>query len=92
MRLKKPKQGAPPKPLGGLSTKKLRKIKPASSVSKNISIPNLSPGTLVEHIRFGKGKIMKIEGTGADTKAEILFENGGLKKLLLRFAKLEVLS
>ncbi len=92
LRLKKPKQGAPPKPLGGLSTKKLRKIKPASSVSKNISIPNLSPGTLVEHIRFGKGKIMKIEGTGADTKAEILFENGGLKKLLLRFAKLEVLS
>ncbi len=92
LRLKKPKQGTPPKALGGLSTKKLRKIKPAPSKSKNISIPNLSPGTIVEHIRFGKGKIMKIEGTGADTKAEILFDNGGLKRLLLRFAKLEVLS
>ncbi len=92
LRLKKPKQGVPPKPLGGLSTKKLRKIKPATSASKNISIPNLSPGTRVEHIRFGKGKIMKVEGTGADTKAEILFENGGLKKLLLRFAKLNVLE
>ncbi len=92
LRLKKPKQGVPPKPLGGLSTKKLRKIKPATSTSKNISIPNLSPGTRVEHIRFGKGKILKVEGTGADTKAEILFENGGLKKLLLRFAKLNVLE
>ena len=47
---------------------------------------------MVEHVRFGKGKILSIEGKGADTKAEIQFENGGLKKLLLRFAKLEVIS
>ena len=47
---------------------------------------------MVEHVRFGQGKILKIEGVGADTKADILFENGGLKKLLLRFAKLKVLD
>ena len=47
---------------------------------------------MVEHVRFGRGKIATIEGVGADTKAEINFENGGLKKLLLRFAKLKVLD
>ncbi len=92
LRLNKPKSGNPPKPIGGQSTKKLRKIKPVSSQAAAINIPNLSEGTKVEHIRFGKGKIIKIEGIGADTKAEILFENGALKKLLLRFAKLNVLD
>jgi DNA helicase-2/ATP-dependent DNA helicase PcrA len=75
--------------------KKLRRLRPVSSdTDKNFSAKdaNLEVGTLVEHVRFGKGKILKIEGIGADTKAEIDFENGGLKKLLLRFAKLKVLN
>jgi DNA helicase-2/ATP-dependent DNA helicase PcrA len=46
---------------------------------------------LVKHTRFGKGEVLKIEGVGQDKKAEIRFENGGIKKLLLRFAKLELL-
>ena len=53
---------------------------------------DLHKGMIVEHVRFGKGKILKIEGVGADTRAEIDFENGGLKKLLLRFAKLKVIE
>ncbi|MCH7785362.1 MAG: UvrD-helicase domain-containing protein [Bacteroidetes bacterium] len=75
--------------------RKLRRLKPmTSSGAKNYKIKdtNLSEGTWVEHIRFGKGKIKKIEGTGADKKAEIQFEKGGLKKLLLRFAKLNVIE
>ena len=55
-------------------------------------VTNLQIGAKVEHVRFGKGKVMNIEGTGTDTKAEIEFENGGLKKLLLRFAKLSVID
>ncbi|MBO6534139.1 MAG: hypothetical protein JJ967_13950, partial [Muricauda sp.] len=42
--------------------------------------------------RFGIGKILNIEGAGNDKKAEIHFDQGGIKKLLLRFAKLEVLD
>lgn len=73
----------------------LKRLTPVSTSSdKNISnnISDLKIGTKVEHVRFGKGKILKIEGAGGDTKAEIEFENGGLKKLLLRFAKLNVLD
>ena len=66
----------------------------ASSAEKNFdpAAANLHIGTTVEHVRFGKGKITKIEGVGADTKAEIDFENGGLKKLLLRLAKLNIIE
>jgi DNA helicase-2/ATP-dependent DNA helicase PcrA len=66
----------------------------ASTTDKNYNHEeaNLAEGSRVEHMRFGKGTIVKIEGNGADTKAEINFENGGLKKLLLRFAKLNLVK
>ena len=73
----------------------MRKIKPSSSgPSSGPAQPGvkLQVGNQVEHQRFGKGKVLKIEGVGADVKAEIQFEQGGLKKLLLRFAKLNVLD
>lgn len=95
LRLRKPEAGIPPKGPSELQLRKLRRLKPVvSDTDKNFDPKeaNLNVGTQVEHVRFGKGKILKIEGIGADTKAEIDFENGGLKKLLLRFAKLNVLD
>jgi len=95
LRLRKPTSGTPPKGPTNTSHRKLRRIKPVtSSADKNINLKelNLAVNTVVKHVRFGKGYITKIEGVGADTKAEINFENGGLKKLLLRFAKLEVIG
>ncbi|MEZ4817926.1 MAG: 3'-5' exonuclease [Flavobacteriaceae bacterium] len=95
LRLKKPTTGAPPTGPTEAQLQKLRRLKPVTSAShKNVSAEaaNLAEGSVVEHDRFGKGKILKIEGVGADTKAEIDFEKGGLKKLLLRFAKLNVIE
>ena len=63
-----------------------------TSASTNLFDGQLTVGNIVEHSRFGKGEVLKIEGKGADMKAEINFEVGGVKKLLLRFAKLEVLG
>ncbi|HLW31148.1 MAG TPA: UvrD-helicase domain-containing protein [Aequorivita sp.] len=93
LRLKRPVAGRPPTGPSQEQLRKLRRLKPVSSeTDKNFNAHDakLDVGTMVEHQRFGKGKILKIEGVGADTKAEIDFENGGLKKLLLRFAKLKV--
>ena len=95
LRSNKPKSGTPPIGPTESQLRKLRKMRPASSSSdKNFDAEalNLVEGTIVEHVRFGKGAIVKMEGKGADTKAEIKFDNGGLKKLLLRFAKLNVIS
>jgi DNA helicase II / ATP-dependent DNA helicase PcrA len=47
---------------------------------------------IVIHERFGKGNVLNLEGVGADKKTEIQFEVGGIKKLLLRFAKLDVIG
>lgn len=97
LRQQRPKNGTPPaahKPNEN-QLRKLRKLKPqlATPIGNTSSVdPNLTEGTLVNHTRFGKGKVLKIEGVGNDKKAEILFEKGDVKKLLLRFAKLEVLS
>jgi DNA helicase-2/ATP-dependent DNA helicase PcrA len=51
----------------------------------------LEVGNKVNHQRFGRGEVVKIEGVGADAKAEIKFQKGDTKKLLLRFAKLQIM-
>ena len=45
---------------------------------------------IVEHDRFGYGKVVSIEGKGSDKKALIDFSGVGQKHLLLRFAKLKI--
>jgi DNA helicase-2/ATP-dependent DNA helicase PcrA len=98
LRLAKPTAGTPPKsplaPEGGINIPNIRKLKPVSSNSgsSNAIDANLAVGNIVLHERFGKGQIVSMEGIGADRKAEIRFDVGGLKKLLLRFAKLEVIG
>ncbi len=96
LRQQKPVAGTPPKTIGPneKQLRRLRKLKPELSKpignTKTID-ENLIEGTLVNHTRFGRGKILKIEGIGNDKKAEIQFDKGDVKKLLLRFAKLEIL-
>ena len=71
-----------------------KNLKPVSKTNGNTNLfdSKLVVGNIVKHIRFGTGEVLKIEGAGADTKAEINFQHGGVKKLLLRFAKLEVVG
>jgi len=97
LRQVKPKNGTPPSAQRPSENQlqKLRKLKPGLSLPANSTVSvnlNLSEGARVNHTRFGKGKVIKIEGVGNDKKAEIQFEKGNIKKLLLRFAKLEVLG
>ncbi len=54
--------------------------------------PDLQEGMTVEHERFGKGKVLKMEGNAPDLKATVFFPAVGQKQLLLRFAKLTVVE
>jgi DNA helicase II / ATP-dependent DNA helicase PcrA len=54
--------------------------------------PDLVEGMTVEHERFGKGKVLKVEGNAPDLKATVFFPSIGQKQLLLRFAKLTVVE
>jgi len=97
LRQNKPTRGTPPKAGKPNETqlRKLRKLKPelATPVGNTNAVdPSLQEGSTVNHTRFGRGRVLKMEGVGNDKKAEIQFEKGDIKKLLLRFAKLEVIS
>ena len=99
LRLSKPIAGTPPKYVTDNEPKteiNIRKLKPvgnnSASGAVNLFDNKLTIGNIVMHERFGKGQILNLEGAGADKKAEIKFEVGGIKKLLLRFAKLDVIG
>jgi len=100
LRQNKPVAGTPPKWLTDNEPKpelNIRKLKPMGGSSSSQSTSpvidsKLAAGNVVMHERFGKGKVLNLEGAGADKKAEIHFEVGGIKKLLLRFAKLDVIG
>ncbi len=96
LRLAKPIGGTPPKQYGDEQPASVRKLKPmnsnVSSGAVNLFDNKLTIGNVVMHERFGKGEVINLEGVGADKKAEIKFEVGGIKKLLLRFAKLDVIG
>lgn len=53
---------------------------------------NIQVGSIIEHDRFGIGRVLEMEGIGGDTKATIQFTNFGRKVLLLKFAKLTLLK
>jgi DNA helicase-2/ATP-dependent DNA helicase PcrA len=52
----------------------------------------LQTGMEVEHERFGFGKVLQLEGNKPDIKATIFFKEIGQKQLLLKFAKLRIVS
>ncbi len=52
----------------------------------------LMAGMEVEHTKFGKGKVVSVEGSGPNKKATVFFNGVGNKNLLLRFAKLKILK
>lgn len=97
LRLAKPISTNPPAYLTSNEPKptaNIRKLKPVNTASNKTNLFDnaLNAGNIVMHDRFGKGEILQIEGVGADKKAEIKFEIGGIKKLLLRFAKLDIIG
>ncbi|MEI6864555.1 UvrD-helicase domain-containing protein [Flavicella sp.] len=77
------------KPILGSNMRLLSKV--VAKVGGTL-IGEMTVGTRVEHIRFGVGEVIKLEGAGGDAKAEIKFQKEGIKKLILKFAKLNILE
>lgn len=73
--------------------KKVSSSQPSSAASSQegfATADELQVGTEVAHEKFGKGKVLKIEGNPNDLKATIFFPTAGQKQLLLKFAKLKL--
>jgi DNA helicase-2/ATP-dependent DNA helicase PcrA len=83
----KPVSRAASKPSGG-NYKKISEV-------KNVVLADgsgLKTGSIVEHGKFGRGEVVTLDGTGGNQKAEIRFDSGETKKLLLQFAKLKIIE
>ncbi len=75
--------------------KSLKKISDSEESQKQpfeTPIDLIQPGSEVEHERFGKGKVLSVEGSGSNIKATVFFTLVGQKQLLLKFAKLRLLK
>lgn len=65
----------------------------ASKPSAAGTLPiNVQAGQVIEHERFGIGDVIKVEGTGENSKATVRFRNAGEKQLLLKFARFKVVG
>jgi len=83
----------PPKPSGSLGANYRRGNDSAPAENFDASDPNsLQVGMFVEHQRFGRGKIVDLEGLMPEKKAKVFFANAGEKQLLLKFAKLKIVE
>jgi len=83
------KEPAKPKPVNLKNFHKLNHLS-AGPVPPNSTVENIQVGMDVEHERFGKGKVISLEGIGPNTKATVFFQGVGQKQLLLRFAHLKI--
>ena len=78
--------------------KRLTRIERPAETPQNASTPapqnnsGLAVGNIIEHERFGIGKVIGLEGSNENAKATVEFENAGKKQLLLKFAKFKTIS
>jgi DNA helicase II / ATP-dependent DNA helicase PcrA len=92
--------GRAPMPNSGkVNTDRLRKISDSRFPKKEESAPFesadaklIQPGIKVRHQRFGTGKVLSVEGNGANKKATVFFPEVGQKQLILKFAKLQIVD
>lgn len=72
-------------------TKLENAMKSTASPASAIDVSGLVVGVSVSHDRFGVGEVLALEGSGADLKVTVAFENSGQRSLLLKYAKLTIL-
>jgi DNA helicase-2/ATP-dependent DNA helicase PcrA len=81
--------GGPPKPAAAALGKQ-----PVQQVAQKPAGPakpkKLGPGSSIEHAKYGRGTVLRLEGTGEDTKLTVSFPGHGLKKLIAKYAGIKV--
>ena len=86
-----PRQPEKPVDPFGPNFKRLHQAVAPRPMASDPSASELREGCQIEHQRFGIGTVVKIEGSGENTKATVAFRNAGTKQLLLKFAKFKII-
>ena len=82
-----PQPTQPPFSTVSQSSSPLNPAPQSSPAPSSSSDSPLQPGDRIEHTRFGVGEVIKMEGSGENCKATVVFRNSGTKQLLLKFAR-----
>jgi DNA helicase-2/ATP-dependent DNA helicase PcrA len=85
---KKPAQ--PPVSSSGKRMARVESSESATAASSTGPVEGIAQGVNVWHEKFGKGKVLRVEGASPNEKATVFFPKAGQKQLLLKFAKLEI--
>ena len=87
-----PRQPEKPVDPFGPNFKRLHQAVAPRPMASDPSASDLHEGCTIEHQRFGVGTVVRIEGTGENTKLTVDFRNVGTKQLLLKFAKFKIIG
>ena len=87
-----PRQPEKPVDPFGPNFKRLHQAVVPRPMASDPSASDLREGCTIEHQRFGVGTVVRIEGTGENTKLTVDFRNVGTKQLLLKFAKFKIIG
>lgn len=74
------------------SQSKFVNVKNATPKASSASVSEVKEGNIIKHERFGIGKVITVSGDPDSRKATVEFENSGIKQLLLKFARFEVIK
>lgn len=87
-----PKEKRKPLPLASVRRNVITKHSEAPTAWEDLPSQDCKEGMRVYHDKFGAGLVKSVEGSGADTKALVDFDEHGIKTLILRFAKLKKIT
>jgi DNA helicase-2/ATP-dependent DNA helicase PcrA len=79
-------RGMPPPQGLGLEQPARKVAPPPPQVKKK----KFGPGAIVEHSKYGRGTVLRLEGSGDDTKLTVSFPGYGLKKLVAKYAGIKI--
>ena len=91
-RMVAPRQPEKPVDPFGPNFKRLHQAVAPRPLATDANPGDLREGTKIEHQRFGVGTVIRVEGTGENTKATVQFLHAGTKQLLLKFAKFKIIG
>ena len=85
------------KPVPPRNLKRIVPSVPNTAINRNMDsgkadTHGVEVGRLIEHERFGRGEVVRLEGSGDNCKATVIFENAGEKQLLLKFARFKIIG
>ncbi len=79
-----------PAPQGLQAAQPAAAVKPAPAPAQPQKKKKIGPGSTIEHAKYGRGTVVRLEGSGEDTKLTVSFPGYGLKKLIAKYAGIKI--